>query len=197
VVNAVDLHPRRVRYAAALAFVCSALAACATIAEVDVAYSPATAGDGGPPGFADGSRIVRDSTVETSRPVVVPLPPGPGTPCNGNLGADAECDDTAGMGCCLTGGASLCLFQWERETKCSAPSVFVACRQSTDDAPCCWRKDKVGNPVAMFAADCDGGLTACVAEAGCSNGQTCVTRTCPGDPLEIGACGQAPKCPNE
>lgn len=193
---------------AASAVVAIALAACGTIADVDVKYDSVSASvDGG--GNIDSSvaeaapRIIRDSSVV--EPDAGPLPvldPSDAGPCGADSDDGGGCDFAQGLGCCLLpAGSSACIYQWEIGAKCQG-GVFVGCRgddPSTESA-CCWRDGPSNSKMSVLAASCDGGLHACNTDAGYG----CATGTCTEEPpcslavgaYQIGTCGPQPvHCP--
>jgi hypothetical protein len=176
------------------------MVACSDVASLDVAY---VGGDGGDGGKGDGgggtAPISRDGGPSPSSEIPILFDGASPTalgPCNGGLGADAGCDDTEGLGCCLDARGSTCMEQAEAPLRC-AGNVFVACRQSEPDSPCCWRTVS-GSRMAVYAGDCGEDPIACIDSNGCPLGQGCATKQC-GDPshaFTIGACGSVPPdCP--
>jgi hypothetical protein len=168
--------------------------ACSEVAKLDLAYTA----DGGADAGEDARQKVRPSNVEPADSAIsVPLPTDLGG-CDGGLGESAGCDDTAGLGCCLTASGSQCIEQREAPLRCTS-AVFLACRQSSSDSQCCWRTSGDARFTA-YAATCDDGAIACLDAAGCPAGESCQTRDCVlgGTIFTFGACGStAPKCPGE
>ena len=210
----------RSRLAIGVSFFVAMLAACASVADLDVKYQPEVTGaDGG--GAEDGGAEdggldalpprrgnVRDSTVvmadvhqpKEERNTIL------GTCDVGDLddgGFDAGCDTQAGLGCCigkvddaLTTEAT-CLEQGRfdrcKTRSATKPAVFLGCLRSTNDTPCCWRT--VSNVrVALPSVDCDGGVAACLVDEDCPN-RDCHTVSCKGN-VTFGECGGSPKCPD-
>jgi len=180
------------------------MVACSDVAALDVAYVGSDGGgnDGagsGGGGNGDAARVARDGGPSPSSEIPILFdgssPTSLGS-CNGGLGVDAGCDDTQGFGCCLDAHGSTCMEQAEAPRRC-AGNVFVACRHSAIDSPCCWRTVS-GSRAAVYAGDCGDDPIACIDSNGCPLGVACTTRTC-GDPnhsFMIGACGSvAPDCP--
>lgn len=176
--------------AAAVSFV--AIAACSTIADLDIAYSE---GDAAPVVEA-GRRPVRDSSFEGAVRVERPASAVSGQlPCFD--APDASCDMSEGLGCCIVSGTSKCIFHHEAQARC-AGGVFVGCREDHPDSPCCWRTIG-GVKQALHAADCADNLHACVVSDGGSScpGTACRERDCDvgdGGVFKIGACGVEPTC---
>lgn len=172
--------------------------ACSDVAPLDVAYAvnDGGAGDGG----GNGPRITRDGGPSASSAIPIIFDGSNPTSlgqCNGGLGADAGCDDTAGLGCCLDSHGSTCMGQDEAPLRCAA-NTFVACRQSQPDSPCCWRTVGAGQ-MAVYAGDCGDDPIACLDSSGCPLGTGCATKECGdrGHTFTIGACGSvAPACPS-
>jgi hypothetical protein len=200
-----------IRVSVGLAVVAVLVTACARVADLDVAYSPdagarAGAGDAGAGGgSADGSAAVpgrqnvRPSAVT---PVDAALPPAPILLHIGSCGSDAGlgptgCDETAGLGCCLSPSGSTCMESNDAPTAC-AGDVFIACVQSNDEGTCCWRSTGSSRH-AVYTAECEGGAVACIDPSGCIGGP-CATVTCgpPGSTFTIGQCGDVPPpCPGD
>jgi hypothetical protein len=175
-----------------------AVAACSTLADLDVAYDGNDAGDGD---GGDGGRRVRDSSAEAEpTPDQPTLAPSAQVPCNDSTDPDGGCDIAQGLGCCLKPGASMCIFQWEATALC-AGGTFVGCREDDPDSPCCWRTVN-GVRQAVHAAFCDGGAHACVVNPD-SGGSRCEQGTCTqsvcnvgaAGTFTIGACGATEPCP--
>jgi hypothetical protein len=178
-----------------------ALAACASVADLDVNYVPsAPPGDAdagaGADGGEDAQRRVRESSVEPTDVQAPVFPASNLAACDAGLGEEAGCDDSAGLGCCLTAQGATCIEQREAPALC-AGNVFVACRTSVPDSLCCWRNGPKGH-FAVYAADCAGGRLACLDDTGCAEGVSCVTKQCGTvNPFTIGECGGQPVCPGE
>lgn len=193
------------------AVVSLAVAACGTIAELDVKYDSVTATvdggsdvdssttDGGPP------RIIRDSSfVEPEGGASIPPDPSDAGPCGADSDDGGGCDFAQGLGCCLLPAqGSACIYQWEIADKCKG-GVFVGCRGDDpfSESACCWRDGPENSKMSVLAASCDGGRHACNTAAGydCAPG----TGTCIEEPpcslavgsYQIGTCGSDPvKCP--
>lgn len=173
------------------------MVACSQVAALDVAYVGSDGG--GVDAATDAPHVTRDGGASTSSAIPILFDGSNPTAlgqCNGGLGAEAGCDDTAGLGCCLEPHGSTCMEQREAALRC-AGNVFVACRQSQPDSPCCWRAFG-SSRMAVYAGDCAEDPVACIDSSGCPLGQSCTTRQCgdPGNAFTIGACGSvAPDCP--
>lgn len=192
------------------AVVAVALAACGTIADLDVKYDSVTASvDGGgsiDPSTTEGGtpRIIRDSSfVEPDAAALPILDPSDAGPCGQDSDDGGGCDFAQGLGCCLLpAGSSACIYQWEIEKKCQG-GVFVGCRGDDPytESACCWRDGPANSKMSVLAASCDGGVHACNTAAGygCPSGESCNE----GPPCslavgayQIGTCGpNAVQCP--
>ena len=195
---------------AASAVIAIAVAACGTIADLDVKYdSVTTTVDGGgdiDPSTTDGApRIIRDSSfVEPDAGALVPLDPSDAGPCGADSDDGGGCDFAQGLGCCLLPvGNSACIYQWEIAEKCKN-GVFVGCRGDDPytESACCWRDGPANSKMSVLAASCDGGRHACNTEAGygCAPGTgNCIEELpCSLDvgSYQIGTCGSDPvHCP--
>lgn len=124
--------------------------------------------------------------------------------CNG-LDADAGCDPTSGMGCCLAGSSdtagsdNACFEQVQHynATACTnAGDVFLGCLASNSDSTCCWQPEGGNRMNTRFRTDCAGGTEACDPNAdggSCATGGACTPTTCKG--VLVGYCGGgAPPC---
>jgi hypothetical protein len=182
------------RALSAIALLGAALAACSTIADLELTY-----GDEDGDASTDAGRRVRDSSFE-AEPGIDPPTSTPSTqaPCS-DTDPDAACDFSQGLGCCLKPGASACIYQSEAPALC-AGGVFVGCREGDNDNPCCWRTVN-GMRVALHAASCNAGPPACIVHDGGGStceGTTCVETSCAvgnGGIFKVGACGAMQSCP--
>ena len=163
--------------------------ACAGVADLDVKYSP-DAGGPSTSSLGDASLAPDAAPSHFDQPIAVSTPTPIITTCPGSA-PDGGCDTTAGLGCCLSGGAS-CMSQADYATSCPSGGVFVGCFQPTVDAECCWHEIN-GSRVALAGTICSEGY-ACLADSDCPDGTgKCAMTTCHG--VTIGQCGGAPACP--
>jgi hypothetical protein len=191
-----------VRGLAAFGIVAGVLAACASLANLDVQYTGSTADAGGDAaaqknGLADAAQEPAKTPSDGPDTGGPPVSSSPLTPCDGGVGTAGGCDQSQGFGCCLSPSGSKCVSLGELATACSG-SVFIGCSQSDPElGACCWRD--VGNVrQANLAGDCDGGTIACLGNNDCPEGIACATKECgpPGNSFRIGQCGSAaPDCP--
>ncbi len=170
------------------------LAACTSIANVDLSYTDAgdatdigseasTAADGGPSSAADATILPQQEDAQTSTAVA----------CQGADGS--SCDQTQGLGCCVppAGGTPFCSDLQNAPTTCGG-GLFMACERTdqTSESECCWNGNGPGAFTA-YAASCGARSLACTSNLDCPIGTPCNTVHCRG--LAIGACGTTPRCP--
>lgn len=165
--------------------------ACAGVADLDVKYNPdAGVTTTNPSSSSSGDNGTADASRPPDAAPVYVTPPTTPAPTVTVINECGSCDTQAGLGCCLSGGAT-CISQGDYATACPATGTFVGCFQPTADAACCWRTQS-GQRVALFGSVCDEGY-ACLADTDCPEGTgTCATTTCNG--VTIGQCGKAPAC---
>jgi hypothetical protein len=204
----VRLRERAVLYVGLLA-TSAAIVACASVADLGVAYDPNHSSEGGVgndtpdggQGAVDANRQkVRESTESRDTPPP-PAPPPPivhGCDPSGGLGANTGCDTTAGFGCCIGAANETCMETRSADALCGGlgASLFVTCRQGDGDSACCWRTAANGARSTAFAADCSGGSIACLDDSGCPSGVSCHTHDCGAPAIKIGECGKDPVCPS-
>lgn len=153
--------------------------ACETATNLDVAYAaPDAAPDASTADAADAGQAAADAT------------PGEVTTVEG-----CPCDQAQGLGCCVTASNAFCTN--DHDTCTAAKGEYLRCsrRDPTFESECCWAGTGTG-ATTRFAAACDGGPTACLADADCTGtGQPCMTATCAG--FTFGQCAaSAPACPS-
>jgi hypothetical protein len=115
-------------------------------------------------------------------------------PPPGNELEACPCDESAGLGCCVTSnGPSFCT---ANEAACNAEKgVYMKCLRQNPlhESVCCWHGSGPG-ALTAYAAFCDGGVSACLESSDCAGGQKCTTTKC--NEVVVGACGDvAPACP--
>ena len=105
------------------------------------------------------------------------------------------CDTASGLGCCVTPNGAFCT---NDHTTCAAEKgEFLRCakREAAFESECCWLGSGAG-ATTRFAAVCDDGPTACLANDDCigATHPTCAKTTCAG--FEFGQCAATPPaCP--
>ena len=170
-----------------------ALAACTSIANVDLAYTDggvATNSDassvaegGAPSSFVDATIIPLQQDAQTSTDIA----------CQGADGS--SCDQTQGLGCCLpaAGGTPFCVDLQTATTACGG-GVFMACAKTdqTSESQCCWNGMGAGAFTA-YAGSCGARPLVCGRDLDCPAGTPCNIVHCRG--LTVGACGTTPSCP--
>jgi len=109
------------------------------------------------------------------------------------------CDQTEGLGCCLSNGASYCA-QSDGTCGANGPAVFVGCERSdpTTESLCCWTSEGAGagaTALTGYAADCGARAMACVDDSDCA-GEKCNHLACDGVTLGVCGAGAMPACPS-
>jgi hypothetical protein len=158
----------------------AAALACESAANLDVSYANVQSGD---------------ASAETG------ATPDAGDPDASESGAGelgivegCPCDQTAGLGCCVTPNGAFCTNDLGDCTSAKGEWLRCSKRDPAFESECCWSGSGTG-AFTRFAATCDGGTTACLMDADCAGtNQACNTVTCAG--FTFGQCApNAPSCP--